>query len=101
IYLQEVVSGVQQLTEEEKIRQQCQAREDYAYWERIREADRKRELQKRDNIINEQADTINEQADTINEQADTIIAQEQKLSEQNAEINLLRAEIAALKNKAN
>ncbi|MBO5178133.1 MAG: hypothetical protein J6C07_11800, partial [Lachnospiraceae bacterium] len=94
IYLQEVVSGVQQLTEEEKIRQQCQAREDYAYWERIREADRKRELQKKDNIINEQADTINEQADTI-------IAQEQKLSEQNAEINRLRAEIAALKNKAN
>ena len=55
IYLQEVVSGVQQLTEEEKIRQQYQAREDYAYWERIREADRKRELQKRDTIINEQA----------------------------------------------
>lgn len=53
--LQEVVSGVQQLTGEEKIRQQCQAREDYAYRERIREANRKRELQKRDTIINEQA----------------------------------------------
>ncbi len=62
IYLQEVVSGVQQLTEEEKIRQQCQAREDYAYWERIREADRKRELKEKDDIISEQADTINEQA---------------------------------------
>ena len=41
-YLQEVVSGVCQLTEEEKIRQQCEARETNAYWERIREADRQR-----------------------------------------------------------
>lgn len=45
IYLQEVVSGVRQLTEEEKIRQQCEAREINAYWERIREADRQREKQ--------------------------------------------------------
>ena len=44
-YLQEVVSGVRQLTEEEKIRQQCEARETNAYWERIREAARKQELQ--------------------------------------------------------
>jgi len=35
-YLQEAVSGVRQLTEDEKIRQQCQAREDFAYWERIK-----------------------------------------------------------------
>ena len=35
-YLKEAVSGVRQLTEDEKIRQQCQAREDFAYWERIR-----------------------------------------------------------------
>ena len=35
-YLQETVSGVRQLSAEEKIRQQCQAREDYLYWERIR-----------------------------------------------------------------
>ena len=35
-YLKEAVSGVRQLTEDEKIRQQCQAREDFEYWERIR-----------------------------------------------------------------
>lgn len=35
-YLKEAVSGVRQLTEDDKIRQQCQAREDFAYWERIR-----------------------------------------------------------------
>ena len=37
-YLQEAISGVRQLTADEQIRQQCQAREDYLYWERIREA---------------------------------------------------------------
>lgn len=79
-YLQEVISGVQQLTEEDKIRQQCQAREDHAYWERIREADQKRELQKRDTIINEQANTINEQTNTINEQTNTINKQAKQLA---------------------
>ena len=53
-YLQEVVSGVRQLTEEEKIRQQCEARETNAYWERIREADRQNNL----NTIAEQATRI-------------------------------------------
>ena len=64
-YLQEVVSGVRQLTEEEKIRQQCEAREINTYWERVREADRKQELQEKEDIINAQADTINEQAKTL------------------------------------
>ena len=41
-YLQEAVSGVRQLTAEEKIRQRCQARETNAYWERIRNAQTKR-----------------------------------------------------------
>ena len=35
-YLQEAISGVRQLTADEKIRQQCQAREDFAYWEHIK-----------------------------------------------------------------
>ena len=64
-YLQEVVSGVQQLTEEEKIRQQCEAREINAYWERIREASRKSELHEKDTIIFAQANTIAEQAAEI------------------------------------
>lgn len=70
-YLQEVVSGIRQLTEEEKIRQQCEARETNAYWERIRVADHQNALQ----TITEQADTIAEQADTIAEQANTITEQ--------------------------
>ena len=57
-YLQEAVSGVRQLTAEEQIRQQCQAREDYLYWERIR-----------------QARTERLETDLANTQADLAIAQ--------------------------
>ena len=79
-YLREVVSGVRQLTEEEKIRQQCEAREINTYWERVREADRKQELQEKEDIINAQAGTINELADTISEQAGTISQKEQEIA---------------------
>ena len=79
-YLQEVVSGVRQLTEEEKIRQQCQAREDYIYWERIRKAKYDSEIQERAKIIDEQTETINEQTETINKQASTISDKEQEIA---------------------
>ncbi len=77
-YLQEVVSGVRQLTDEEKIRQQCEARETNAYWERIREAARKRELQE----LQRSKDTIAEQSGTITEQKNEI-AHLRALLEQN------------------
>ena len=50
-YLQEAVSGVRQLTEDEKIRQQCQAREAFAYWERMKALKHQRDLQERDEVI--------------------------------------------------
>ena len=88
-YLQEVVSGVRQLSEEEKIRQQCEARETNAYWERIREADRQRvqqELQDaKEKLANEQhklidkvqrkiakGKTLEQIADELVESPDTI-----------------------------
>lgn len=86
-YLQEVVSGVRQLTEEEKIRQQCDARETNAYWERIREADRQNTL----NTIAAQVDTIIAQTNTIAEQTNTIAEQANTITEQAAENARLRA----------
>ncbi len=47
-YLKEAVSGIAVLTEDEQIRQQCQAREDFEYWERIKENGHKRELAEKD-----------------------------------------------------
>lgn len=46
-YLQEAVSGIAILTEDEKILQQCQAREDFEYRERMRENKYKRELEEK------------------------------------------------------
>lgn len=53
-YLQETVSGVRQLTEDEKIRQQCQAREDFYYWERLRNIEREKDKE----TISQQKETI-------------------------------------------
>ena len=86
-YLQEVVSGVRQLTEEEQIRQQCQAREDFIYWERIRKAKYDSEIQERAAIINEQGETINQQVETINQQVETINQQVETINQQVETIN--------------
>ena len=96
-YLQEVVSGVRQLTEEEKIRQQCQAREDYIYWERMRKAKYDSEIQERAKLIDEQAKTINEQVETINEQAETINEQAETISRQTNTISEKEQEISHLR----
>lgn len=53
-YLQETVSGVRKLTEDEKIRQQCQAREDFEYWERIKRNYYQKELNARDKALEEE-----------------------------------------------
>ena len=90
IYLQEVVSGIRQLTEEEKIRQQCEARETNAYWERIREADRKKTQQE-----------LQEAKEQLAEQTDTITEQKQQLAEKDDLIERLLAENAALKKRIN
>lgn len=64
-YLQEAVSGVRQLTEDEKIRQQCEARETNAYWERIREADRQRVQQELAEVKEELANQYQKLKDKI------------------------------------
>lgn len=80
-YMQETVSGVRQLTEDEKIRQQCQAREDYLYWERIREYQHQQAL---------------DQIQILSTENQALSAEIQVLS---SEILQLRAQMADLMNK--
>lgn len=77
-YLQEAVSGIRQLTEDEKIRQQCQAREDFEYWERIRTTYYQEELQKREDALHQKEDL---------------------LQQKEAQLSAALAELAALKAK--
>lgn len=65
-YLQEAVSGVRQLTAEEKIRQRCQDRETNAYWERIRAAETERLKQ----TVSAQQSTIDAQQSALTTYAD-------------------------------
>ena len=66
--IQEAVATVYQLTQEEKIRQQCEAREDYYR----RQNDVQRWIKKQAETIRQQDDTIRQQDDTIRQQAELI-----------------------------
>ena len=88
-YLQEAVSGVRQLTADEQIRQLCQAREDYEYWERVRSTYHEQQLKERD-------DTIAQQDETISQQGQTIQLQSQLLEEKEAALAAALARIAEL-----
>ena len=59
--IQEAVVTVYQLTQEEKIRQRCEAREDYYR----RQNDVKRYIQKQDDTIRQQAEQIQQQTEQI------------------------------------
>lgn len=100
--LQEAVSGVRQLTEDEKIRQQCQAREDFAYWERIRNhrlMEQDEEIQKKDAILLEQDATIREKDAKILEKDAAIQEKDAAIQEKDAAIQEKDAKIAELEAK--
>ena len=83
--IQEAVVTVYQLTQEEKIRQQCEAREDYYR----RQNDVKRYIQRQENTIQQQAEQIQQLTKQIQQQAEQI----QMLT---ATINVLQKKIAEL-----
>lgn len=87
-YLKEAVSGVRQLTEDEKIRQQCQAREDYAYWERIRNV-RMKEL----------SDGLEQAKDELQQTQDELQQAQEAFAQKEAELAKALARIAELEGK--
>ena len=75
--IQEAAATVYQLTQEEKIRQQCEAREDYYR----RQNDVKRYIQKQDDTIRQQSEQIQQQAEQIQLLTETINDLQKKVSE--------------------
>lgn len=59
-YLKETVSGIRKLTEDEKIRQQCKAREDFEYWERIKRNHDQQELWVREEALRKKEEVLQE-----------------------------------------
>lgn len=89
-YLKEAVSGVAVLTEDEKIRQQCQAREDFEYWERMKKLRHQREL---DELKSQYQAQLDEQKNQYQAQLDNLKNQYQReLDRLNARLNSLESQ---------
>lgn len=91
-YLQETVSGVRQLTQDEQIRQLCQAREDYEYWERIRNNYHAEQLKERDEKILQLQEQLLKQQEQFEKQ-------QKQFEEQQAVLAVTMAKIAELEKK--
>ncbi len=95
-YLQDAVTGMAVLTEDEMIRQQCQAREDFEYWERIRENMRQKELEERDKKLEEQDKKLVEKNKKLEEQNQMLEQQYRAISQLTQTISELNARLARL-----
>ena len=81
-YLKEAVSGVRQLTEDEQIRQQCQAREDFEYWERIR-----------NNYVKELGDNLEQTQDRLEQTQGELEQTQDELEQTQDELNQIKDEL--------
>ena len=79
-YLRETSNAMYELDQDRLIRQQCQAREDFLYWERIKENRNKRV----------EAELANAKAELANKNAE-LEQQKAELEQQKAELAKLRA----------
>ena len=87
-YLRETSNAMYELDQDRLIRQQCQAREDFLYWERIKENRNKRV----------EAELANAKAELANKNAE-LEQQKAELEQQKAELEKLRAQANSLQNR--
>lgn len=83
-YLRETSNAMYELDQDRLIRQQCQAREDFLYWERMKENRTKRMEEK-----------IAEQETALKNQKAELAAKNTELENQKAELERQKAELAA------
>lgn len=92
-YIKEAVSGMKELLADENIRQRCQEREDYAYWQRIRVDMHKQELEKQERVLAERDEALANLAAKERQH-------QQELIEKDQEIADLKARLAALESSS-
>ena len=92
-YIKEAVSGMKELLADENIRQRCQEREDYAYWQRIRVDMHKQELEKQERVLAERDEALANLAEKERQH-------QQELIEKDQEIADLKARLAALESSS-
>ena len=96
-FIDDAASTIYQLTQEEQIRLQCIAREDYYKRQRTVQA----LMEQKEAAIKEQQDTIKNQDATIQEQVATINEQHATINDQHASIKRLSTENDLLQNEIN
>ncbi len=89
-YIEEACNTIYQLTQEEKIRLQCEAREDYYRRQRTTQA----YIANQENKINEQESRITAQENQIAVQENQIAAQENQIAAQESQISVLETQMA-------
>ena len=92
-YLQETVSGVRQLTEDEKIRQQCEARESFVFWENVRNTAHQQALE----TIEKQAEELQAKDNALQAKDNALQAKDNALQAKNDELLAAQNEIARLR----
>ncbi len=102
--IKEAAETIYQITQEEQIRQQCEAREDY-YRRQLGMAEmlenQANTLMEKDAIIKRQENTIKEQAATIQKQGDIIQKQGDTIKEQSMDIAQLQNSFASVQEQIN
>ena len=97
-YLRETSNAMYELDQDRLIRQQCQAREDFLYWERMKENRNKRietELaETKVKLANKNAELANKNSELENQKAE-IENQKAEIENQKTEIENQKAELAA------
>jgi len=94
-YLQETVSGVRQLTEDEKIRQQCEARESFVFWENVRNTAHQQALE----TIERQEEELHAKDNALQAKDNELQAKDNELQAKDNELQTLREELARLQAK--
>ena len=96
-YIEQASETIYQLSQEEAIRQQCEAREDYYR----RENGKKEEMEAKDNIIKEQQDKIIELENTIDKLSDENTSLKNDLASMQNEFSAFKALVAPLIEQTN
>lgn len=109
-YIREASDTIYQLTQDEKIRLQCEAREDYYRRQRSVQAYMEQQadiIKQQENIINQHESTINRQENIIRQQTEQLKKSNSALTEKDtviarkdSTIASLQAEIERLKNNS-
>ena len=89
------VSGVRQLTEEEMIRKQCQAREEWL----VNDKWKTEQLAKKDEQLAEQSEQLEKQSEQLEKQSEQLEKQSKQLTEKDEMIARLKKEMDELRKK--